>query len=202
MKIEVEEINPCRKKLNVEIPVEEVSKQYASVLEEYTRNARIKGFRPGKAPENVVKMRYAKDIQQDVKDRLIPNGYREALAQESLTPVAVLDVSDGVVSTRALAIQTDKLKIGARGRLDFATEKIDLRFKIAKRRKSGVSAVSLLSPLVSISGTLLQPGVNFVTGPGLAALATDGWTILLDAFADLTKAGDNICEQSLRQAHK
>ena len=114
--------------------------------------------------------------------------------------VAEFDIDDGIASASALAIQTDKLRIGARGRLDFDTEKIDLRFKIAKREGTGVSAVSLLSPLVSINGTLQEPGVNFVTGAGVAAVVTEGWTILIDAFADLTKAGDNICEESLRRA--
>ncbi len=65
---------------------------------------------------------------------------------------------------------------------------------------AGVSAVSILSPLVSINGTLREPGVNFVTGAGVAAVVTEGWTILIDAFADVMKAGDNICEESLRRA--
>jgi len=92
MNVVVEELSPCRKKLNIEIPAEKVAEEMKSVLAQYSKQANVKGFRPGKAPEGVVKARFGRQIRDDVRDRLIPEGYRDALEQEKIQPVAVLDV--------------------------------------------------------------------------------------------------------------
>lgn len=90
----VEELSPCRKKLKIEIPAEKVAEEMKSVVSQYATQATVKGFRPGKAPEGVVKAQYGKQIRDDVRDRLIPEGYQAALEQEQIRPVAVLDVQD------------------------------------------------------------------------------------------------------------
>jgi trigger factor len=94
MNVTVENAGPCRKNLRIEIPAEKVSEEYGSVVNVYTKAARIPGFRQGKAPGDLVKKHYAKEIEQEVKERLIPAGYHEALKEQKLDPVAVLDVSD------------------------------------------------------------------------------------------------------------
>jgi trigger factor len=60
----------------------------------YTQAARIPGFRAGRAPRDLVRRRYAKEIEDEVKERLIPDGYQGAVKQENLHPVAVLGVHD------------------------------------------------------------------------------------------------------------
>jgi len=99
MKVTVENVGPCRKKMKVEVPAEQVSEEYGNVLKAYVKQARISGFRPGKAPKNLVENKFAKDIQQEVKDRLVPQGYHEALKQEKLDPIAVLGVEDVILET-------------------------------------------------------------------------------------------------------
>ncbi|MFH0952966.1 MAG: trigger factor [Verrucomicrobiota bacterium] len=94
MKVKVEEAGPCRKTLRVEMPAERVSGEYQKALAEYAKFARIDGFRPGKAPRQLVERHFQKDIEQTLKDRLIPAGYEEALQQEKIDPVAVLGVHD------------------------------------------------------------------------------------------------------------
>ncbi|NKB23636.1 MAG: trigger factor [Kiritimatiellae bacterium] len=99
MKVTVQDIGPCRKSLNIEIPVDSIDTEYRQVLGLYRKSAKIPGFRPGKAPEKLVQNRYAKKIQEEVKDRLIPQGYRDAIQQEKLDVVAVLGVEDVNFST-------------------------------------------------------------------------------------------------------
>lgn len=94
MDITVEELGACRRRLTVEVPVDRVNETFRDVTVEYTQYAQIKGFRPGKAPTRVVRARYAKQIADEVKDRLVPDGYRAAMEQESLVPVAVLEVEN------------------------------------------------------------------------------------------------------------
>ena len=94
MKVCVEEAGPCRKRLNIEIPADRVDDEYTQVLKAYTKAAKLPGFRPGRAPKDLVKRRYGDKIVQEVKERLIPYGYQQALAQEQIKAIAVLDVED------------------------------------------------------------------------------------------------------------
>jgi trigger factor len=94
MNVQVEDTGACRKTLRIQIPATEVEQEYTQVLAAYRKQARIPGFRPGRAPEDLIKKRFAKDIEQEVRDRLIPKGYRGALVQEKISPVAVLGVQD------------------------------------------------------------------------------------------------------------
>lgn len=94
MNVTVENAGPCRKNLRIEIPAEKVGEEYTAVVNAYMKAVRIPGFRQGKAPSDLVKKHYAKEIEQEVKDRLIPAGYHDALKEQKLDPVAVLDVSE------------------------------------------------------------------------------------------------------------
>jgi trigger factor len=55
---------------------------------------KIPGFRPGRAPRQLVTNRYGKDILQEVQDRLVPRGYRHAVKEQDLNPVAILAVEN------------------------------------------------------------------------------------------------------------
>ncbi len=94
MNVVVEDAGTCRKKLNVEWPAERVQSDYDSVLSEFCKAAKIKGFRPGKAPVNVVEKRYGKQILEEVRERLIPAGYQQAVKDKGLHVVQVLDLTD------------------------------------------------------------------------------------------------------------
>lgn len=99
MNVTVADAGPCRKTLRIEIPVEKVAEEYREVVGLYVRAAKIPGFRPGKAPTPLVERHYAREIEDEVKDRLIPSGYQEALRQKQLDPVAVLGVHDVAFGT-------------------------------------------------------------------------------------------------------
>ena len=98
MNIRVETTAPCRRQVHVEIPVEQVNKEFAETVEAYAGVARIPGFRPGRAPKDLVKRRFAKDIREEVKNRLVPQGYQEAVKKEKLQAVSVLDVKENDLS--------------------------------------------------------------------------------------------------------
>jgi len=94
MNIVVEDAGPCRKTLKIEIPVDAVDEEFDSVLSSYAKAAKIPGFRPGKAPRNLVRNRFKKEIEDDVRQRLIPQGYQDAVKEKNIEAVAVLNVSD------------------------------------------------------------------------------------------------------------
>jgi trigger factor len=87
MAVTIENTAPCRKKLRVEVPAERVAGTRAEILQEFRQAASIPGFRPGKAPEPMVEKRFAGQIDEELRKRLIPESYREALHQEHLKVV-------------------------------------------------------------------------------------------------------------------
>lgn len=94
LKVKVDKAGPCRKTLHVEVPAEEVSKTFVNVTGSITKIARVPGFRKGKAPQKVVESHFKKEIEDEVKDRLLGLSYREAVAQENIEPVNVLAIDD------------------------------------------------------------------------------------------------------------
>ena len=94
MQISVEDMGACRKILRIEIPADEVDTVYDEVMSEYARYAKVPGFRSGKVPPNVVRTRFGKQIREEVKQRLIPKGYRAAVEETQVNPVAVIEVDN------------------------------------------------------------------------------------------------------------
>lgn len=96
MNVVVEQSGPCRRKLNIEVPAEAISSEYNQALKAYSQNAAIPGFRKGKAPANMVKARYDKQILEHLRDQLLPKSYQEALAKESLEVEQIIEVDDNI----------------------------------------------------------------------------------------------------------
>lgn len=94
MKVTIEKSDGCRRVLGVDVPAETVKSDYDAIIGLFAKEVKISGFRPGRAPVELVEKRYGKAIIQETKDRLIPRFYHEALQQESIEPVAVVDVQD------------------------------------------------------------------------------------------------------------
>ena len=93
MKVKVEKAGPCRKILHVDVPADTVAAEYKTVIAAFVKMARVPGFRPGRAPQALVERRYAKEIDEDVRDALVGRTYPEALKQAPLDPLAVLDLN-------------------------------------------------------------------------------------------------------------
>lgn len=89
-----ETLGPCRRLLKIEVPTAEVDKEFDLMAKEYTRYARLPGFRQGKAPRQLVEKRFAVEIAQEVQKSLIPKAYREAIRAQSLQPVGLPEIKD------------------------------------------------------------------------------------------------------------
>ena len=76
------------KNLRVTIPVERVEEATTKAVRQYAKRARLPGFRPGKAPEAVVRRRFSNEIRQYVIEQVIREGWEEAKTAESLQPIA------------------------------------------------------------------------------------------------------------------
>ena len=87
IQVQLEDLSTVKKKLKVEIPAETALRETNRVANEYRKHARLPGFRPGKAPLELVKRRFQKDIRQDVLQKLIPESYDQAIKEQDLRPL-------------------------------------------------------------------------------------------------------------------
>ena len=94
MKVAVEEIGACKRRLQVEEVPEVVQDAWNKAFKRVQKEARLPGFRKGKVPPSVVKLHFADDIRQEVARNLIPDVYRQALQETKLRPVEEPDLKE------------------------------------------------------------------------------------------------------------
>jgi len=86
MQVSVESIGKLERRMQVQVPAERVSEEIAARLKTISRTARLKGFRPGKAPLKVIRQQFGSQIHREVIGELLQSSYAEAVTQKQLTP--------------------------------------------------------------------------------------------------------------------
>jgi trigger factor len=94
MKVEVETEPQGISTLRIELPPEDVRKEWDAIANNYARHARIPGYRPGKAPRQVIEKKFRKEIQDELTKALVSRSYHEAIAKKELRVVSLTDVGD------------------------------------------------------------------------------------------------------------
>ncbi|MDQ6765708.1 MAG: trigger factor, partial [Verrucomicrobiota bacterium] len=94
MKIEVETQPHSVATLRIELPPEEVRKEWDTIAMNYARHARIPGFRAGKAPRPVIEKKFRKEIQDELTKKLVSKSYHEAIAEKQLRVVSLTNLDD------------------------------------------------------------------------------------------------------------
>lgn len=94
MKVAVEEVESCKRKLVVEAPADVVQQAWERAYGRVQKQARLPGFRRGHVPRSLVKVHFADDVRREVAEQLIPDVYRKALSEAHLQPVNDPDLQD------------------------------------------------------------------------------------------------------------
>jgi trigger factor len=92
--ITVENLAPCKKLLRVEVDAKSVDEIFDSITKDYQKQASLPGFRPGKAPRDMVAKKYEADIKDDAKRKLIGDNYRKALEEKKLNVLGYPDIEE------------------------------------------------------------------------------------------------------------
>jgi trigger factor len=92
--VTVENLGPCKKLLRFDIEAAAVTSAFADIAKEYQKQASLPGFRPGKAPKEMVLKRYEKDIEQEAKRKLMGDSYRDALKEHKIEVVGYPDIEE------------------------------------------------------------------------------------------------------------
>ncbi|MGH7339527.1 MAG: trigger factor, partial [Candidatus Rokuibacteriota bacterium] len=94
MRVEVTDVEPCKRRVAVEAPLEVVTKEWEQAYGRVQKQARLPGFRKGHVPRSLVKVHFADDVRREVAEHLIPEVYRQALSEAQLDPVNEPDIQD------------------------------------------------------------------------------------------------------------
>ncbi len=94
MKVEVETQPGSVSMLQIELPPEEVSKEWDAIANSFARFAKIPGYRPGKAPRAVIEKRFRKEIHDELTKKLVSRSYHDAIEQKQLRVVSLTNVED------------------------------------------------------------------------------------------------------------
>jgi trigger factor len=88
MQVSLTATGGLERRLEVAVPAQRVTTEVESRLKQLSRTARLKGFRPGKAPYAVIQKQYGEQVRSEVVGDLIRTSYAEAVSQEKLNPAA------------------------------------------------------------------------------------------------------------------
>ncbi len=97
MNVIVENVAPCRKLLKVDVDAQAVQDAFEKVTTEFERSVKLPGFRPGKVPRNIITRNFSKDLEKEVRRRIVNDAYQKAIAEHKIHPVSNPDVKEGTL---------------------------------------------------------------------------------------------------------
>jgi trigger factor len=94
MNVQVENQPHSVTTLRIELPPEDVTKEWDVIANSYARHARIPGYRAGKAPRQVIEAKFRKEIQEELTKKLVAKSYHEAIAEKQLRVVSLTNLEE------------------------------------------------------------------------------------------------------------
>lgn len=94
MKSSVRKLTGTAKEINIDLPGSMVEETIEEVLEEMRKSAKVPGFRPGKAPMDMIRKKHHTDAIEEAKQRLIPRAYQQVIEKHDIDPVSYPEISD------------------------------------------------------------------------------------------------------------
>lgn len=94
MKVEVQEVSPCAKRLEIEIAPESVKKELDQAYRQLAKKVSIRGFRKGKVPRPVLERYHRNSVEDEVKQKLIPASFEQAVKDQGLRAVGQPKLDD------------------------------------------------------------------------------------------------------------
>ncbi len=94
MNVTIENLAACKKLMRVEIEAQKVDETLDTVTKDFQKEATLPGFRPGKAPREMVLRKYTKDIEAESKRKLISEAYQKAVEEQKFDVVGHPDIEE------------------------------------------------------------------------------------------------------------
>lgn len=132
MQVSIEASDGLERRMRVQIPAGRVEEKIRDRLLSVGRTAKIKGFRPGKIPERIIRQRYGGQVRQEVLQELLQSTYSEAIAQQRLQPAGgpkiepeSLDQGQDLAYTAVFEVYPE-IKIAGLDKMELKTPKAEI----------------------------------------------------------------------------
>ena len=116
LKVNVKDVSACEKMLTIDVPTEVVAGEFSSFYDSVAKRARIPGFRPGHAPQHVLRIHFKEEAKQEVLKHLLSRSFYDAVKQESLPVIGYpkidnIEFDETRLKFKALVEMRPKLKL-------------------------------------------------------------------------------------------
>ena len=95
MNVTIENLAACRKLLKVDVEASAVGEAYETVTTQMQREVKLPGFRPGKVPRNIIEKNFSRELENEVRRKIINDSYRKALADHKIHVVGSPEIKEG-----------------------------------------------------------------------------------------------------------
>lgn len=150
MQITIEDISPVEKRVEFEVPWRDVAPKLEQAYDKLRRDARLKGFRPGKVPRTIIEKMYKPQVEDDVARELIEQSLGQAITENQIHPVAPPTVD------RLVLKSNEPFRFSARVEVRSQVQPKDYSGIALKRRPVKVSAEGITNALENYRRKLTQ----------------------------------------------
>jgi trigger factor len=166
--------DPCRREVTIEIPADVVAEEQESLIQQYSKQARVPGFRKGKVPPSVVRNRFSEQIHEELLERLVPQYFHLAVMSAGHKPISSPSITnlqaergDAIRFTASFDVMPQfelgdykSIKV-EKPNVQIADEEIDAELKMLQERQASYDPVNEDRPLAD--GDFAQ--VSFTASP-------------------------------------
>lgn len=192
MKISVKDGKDCEKILRIEVAAEAVQQEFEIFYRQISPQAKIPGFRPGKAPRQVIEMHYKGEAREAVLKNLLNDSYRKAIEEQSLEPMGYPEIRDvqfngAQLTYQALVEVRPKIKLSRYKGLSAEKEKANITDKeieesLAQVRESLAQFKAVESRPAAMGDFVVADYVCTVDGKEMEKRSEDWFELKTDEY--------------------
>jgi trigger factor len=94
MKSNIKVLNGCKREIELEIDADEVMKEFNKIVVQFSSQAKIRGFRPGKVPKDLIKQKFYPELKESLINSLVPKALNSEFKAQNINPVGMPVVND------------------------------------------------------------------------------------------------------------
>ena len=150
MQVTVEDLSSVKKTLHIEIPETTITRELDKAYQELGKKAKLKGFRPGKAPRTVLVQYFKKDVHSDVTSKLIQESFLEAIKETDLQILGTPKIDPPELKTK------EPYKYSATVDISPVIEDLDVKSMTLKKTRYEISDKEVDSQLAMLQKNLAK----------------------------------------------
>jgi len=94
VKRNIKVLSGCKREIELDIDADKVMKEFNEIVARFSSQAKIRGFRPGKAPRELIKQKFYPELKESIINSLVPKALNSELKAQNINPVGMPVVSD------------------------------------------------------------------------------------------------------------